>query len=231
MTDYWQYEMGEIVEKISFSNVTLNLCVSEKRAHKNPFKVTFPFILKEIDSEVFISLPDPEVIRSLNLSGTFDQEILFKRLSEHFSDSKVLNVNRYISQNGEMLDKSIDYEVCSEQVLDKLVKRSLFDIQTLSELSREKRLFIETQDSVPVSLGLITRLDSKYAEVSLATFKQYRQKGYARSLALKMLSFIQSEGKQMIWVCEKENLASNAITESMKLIYVGEEKLGYRINF
>ncbi|HNX01601.1 MAG TPA: GNAT family N-acetyltransferase [Candidatus Cloacimonadota bacterium] len=228
---YWAYELGDEIFSDQTTNREIKFYAAKHRLEKNPFRASFPFLIKETESKILISVPykkDVDLIVNIVTQTDLTTDIFATMIqTELFPLSSTIEVNRYLDIGVNNSSAEQEYNRLSGMQIDQLKSVCSLDESTLYELNENGKLFALFDGMEPLSYGTVTRSSGNWIEISIATVKEHRHKGYATTLARRMMNHFRSQQKHVIYVCETGNMPSNRIAEDLELHFLGSELLGY----
>lgn len=230
---YWDYELGTTAKIILSGNREISIKISTNRNHKNPFYALFPYLLKVEGQKIIVSISNKEILDYLLVElqdQPVDEVVILDLLQKYYhGQAKTLHTYRYISLANDQNLPTTEATLFTPKEIDSLSSICKIEADILFRLNREQRLFGQFDNEEALACGIFTRVSQHWSEISVVTDKLYRRKGLGRKVVSQMLRSINESRRNMIYVCEVENVPSNRLALSLELFDLGEEYMGYMV--
>jgi len=194
-----------------------NIYLSDSRSEETIFGSSFPVIKTRFKNEEIFSISENA---SLNLS--IDGSPIESELSR-CCDAKLLPVKRYIVNNIHSLSKSELPIILNFNQAKAIYPR--FSDWLIKDYCNEKRFFGIMENDETVGAAIITRDNKLFSEISIMIKSRFQGKGLGKKLLFGMIAHIIENDKPLVYVCEKDNIPSRKIIESIKDYVVCDEEL------
>lgn len=227
-------DYGTLKRTFKIKRFKVSMYTSKKRDWINPFSAQFPYLINQDGNSCHISVSPQTEISNLEKelikynSVNENEELKLDFLKVLF-DCKMLEVNRYLIKSNVINTNNTDlFNPITENEIEKLSKICNIPKPILQKLNREHKIYLNLRANEIVGYGFITREFDNIVEISVATIKAERGKGFGLETVRLMTDLILRNGKSILYIAEVANIASNKIALKCCYEFIAIELLGYK---